>query len=106
MKRANKVSTYFFHDLYNNCWANITLPFFSTVNFLQLLHKGPLLVDDTWITQIGAEVSLYVHCDPNPRPHDICCKTISDFIAELNLINYLIPLVYHICKIRADIRVL
>lgn len=56
--------------------------------------------------KLGACVSLYVHCGPNPGPRDVCCKTISDFIAELSLINYLIPLVYHNCKIRTDIWVL
>lgn len=76
------------------------------VNFVRQLHRGPLLVDTTLIAQMGAGVSLYVHCGPNPRPRDVCCKTVSDFIAELNLINYLTPLVYHICKIRTDIWVL
>lgn len=60
-------------------------------------------MDATSIAQRGAGVSLYVRCGPNPRPRDVCCKTVSDFIAELNLINYLTPLVYHICKIRTDI---
>jgi len=67
------------------------------------LHKEPFLADAAWITQIGAEVSLYVRCGPIPMPRDTCCKIISDFIAELNLINYPIPSVYHICKIRTDI---
>lgn len=76
------------------------------MNFVRLLHKAPLLVDAAQITQIGAGDSLYTRCGPKPRPRDVCCKTISDFTAELNLINYLIPLVYHICKIRTDIQVL